>query len=238
MVESEICEREKGSGLLIHPDYEGRVTIDWFKPDYWGERAQPVSTGGRGGAWFLEADGSRLVLREYRRGGLVAKLSEKAYAYTREQDVRSFSEFRLLNQLHRMGLPVPRPVAAWYRKVSPVQYRAAIIIERLDGTVPLAELITQLQPDAWYALGQTIRRFHDAGVRHADLNCFNVLVEGATFYLIDFDKGRIQPSSSASSWKNANLERFARSLRKVAGEAAQRKVWDAFMNGYNGSQSA
>ncbi|MBW0149358.1 3-deoxy-D-manno-octulosonic acid kinase [Marinobacter arenosus] len=238
MVESEICEREKGSGLLIHPDYEGRVTKEWFKPDYWGERAQPVSTGGRGGAWFLEADGSRLVLREYRRGGLVAKLSEKAYAYTREQDVRSFSEFRLLNQMHRMGLPVPRPVAAWYRKVSLVQYRAAIIIERLDGTVPLAELITRLRAEDWCALGKTIRRFHDAGVRHADLNCFNVLVEGSRFYLIDFDKGRIQPPGSASSWKNANLERFARSLRKVAGEAAQRKVWDAFMNGYNGSQSA
>lgn len=238
MVESEICKREKGSGLLIHPDYEGRVSVDWFKPDYWGECAQPVSSGGRGGAWFVDADGARLVLREYRRGGLVAKLSEKAYAYTREQDVRSFSEFRLLNQLHRMGLPVPRPVAAWYRKVSPVQYRAAIIIERLDETVPLAELITRLQPDDWATLGQTIRRFHDAGVRHADLNCFNVLVKESTFYLIDFDKGRIQPPGSASSWKSANLERFARSLRKVAGEAAQRKVWDAFMNGYNGSQSA
>ncbi|MBW7473019.1 3-deoxy-D-manno-octulosonic acid kinase [Marinobacter sp. F4218] len=238
MVESEICERRAGSGLLIHPDYEGRVTVDWFDPDYWGAQAQSVSSGGRGAAWFIDADGSRLVLREYRRGGLVARLSERAYFYTREQDVRSFSEFRLLNQLHHMGLPVPKAVAAWYRKVSPVQYQAAIIIERLDETVPLAELITQLQPDDWYSLGQTIRRFHDAGVRHADLNCFNVLVKGSLFYLIDFDKGQIRPSGSASNWKNANLERFARSLRKVAGEAAQQKVWDAFMNGYNGSQSA
>ncbi|WP_257900511.1 3-deoxy-D-manno-octulosonic acid kinase [Marinobacter sp. F4206] len=224
--------------MLIHPDYEGRVTVDWFSPEYWGKRAQPVSSGGRGGAWFIDADGSRLVLREYRRGGLVAKLSEKAYAFTRERDVRSFSEFRLLNQLDQMGLPVPRAVAAWYRKVSPVHYRAAIIIERLDETVPLAELITTLQAADWYALGQTIRRFHDHGVHHADLNCFNVLVRGETFYLIDFDKGQIRPPGSASSWKNANLERFARSLRKVAGEAAQKGVWDAFMNGYNGSHSA
>lgn len=237
MVESEICERENGVALLVHPDYQGRVTAAWFDPGYWGDSAEPVSSGGRGGAWFIDADGTGLVLREYRRGGLAARISRRTYAFAAERDVRSFAEFRLLMRLVAMGMPVPKPVAAWYRKVSPVQYQAAIMIERLADTTPLADLIDCLDNDGWYLLGQVIRRFHDAGVRHADLNCFNVLVRDGAFYLIDFDKGCIMPDQANPRWKRANLDRFARSLRKVADEAVQRRVWVSFMNGYNGSHT-
>ena len=225
MVESEICIRERASAMLIHPDYEGRVTQDWFNAATWGDQARPVSSGGRGGAWFLQAGEDKLVLREYRRGGLVAKFARYAYAFTREADVRSFAEFRLLNAMLSKGLPVPRPVAAWYRKLSPIQYRAAIIIERLENTSPLADLIAELDGDAWESIGETIRRFHDAGVMHADLNCFNVLVRGDEYFLIDFDKSRLTADSAPARWKEANLDRFSRSLVKVAGEHTRAKVW-------------
>ena len=219
--------------MLIHPDYQGRVTEDWFNADFWGDQARPVSSGGRGGAWFLQAGDDRLVLREYRRGGLMAKFVRYAYAFTREANVRSFAEFRLLNTLLGQGLPVPRPVAAWYRKMSPIQYRAAIIIERLENTSPLADLVSELDDEAWASIGKTIRRFHDAGVMHADLNCFNVLVRGKEYFLIDFDKSRLITGSAPARWKEANLDRFSRSLVKVAGEDARAKVWSNFMNGYN-----
>ncbi|WP_136631259.1 3-deoxy-D-manno-octulosonic acid kinase [Marinobacter salsuginis] len=238
MVESEICIRERASAMLIHPDYEGRVTQDWFNAATWGDQARPVSSGGRGGAWFLQAGEDKLVLREYRRGGLVAKFARYAYAFTREADVRSFAEFRLLNAMLSKGLPVPRPVAAWYRKLSPIQYRAAIIIERLENTSPLADLIAELDGDAWESIGETIRRFHDAGVMHADLNCFNVLVRDEEFFLIDFDKSRLTADSAPARWKEANLDRFSRSLVKVAGEHARAKVWSYFMNGYNRGMAA
>lgn len=219
--------------MLIHPDYQGRVTEDWFNAASWGDQARPVSSGGRGGAWFLRAGDDRLVLREYRRGGLVAKFARHAYAFTREANVRSFAEFRLLNKLVIQGLPVPRPVAAWYRKLSPIQYRAAIIIERLEGTSPLAELVAELDGGAWESIGKTIRRFHDVGVMHADLNCFNVLVRGEEYFLIDFDKSRLMTDHASAHWKEANLDRFSRSLVKVAGEDTRAKVWSYFMNGYN-----
>ncbi|WP_418141382.1 3-deoxy-D-manno-octulosonic acid kinase [Marinobacter sp. MA] len=238
MVESEICIRERASAMLIHPDYEGRVTQDWFNAATWGDQARPVSSGGRGGAWFLQAGEDKLVLREYRRGGLVAKFARYAYAFTREADVRSFAEFRLLNAMLSKGLPVPRPVAAWYRKLSPIQYRAAIIIERLENTSPLADLIAELDGDAWESIGETIRRFHDAGVMHADLNCFNVLVRDEEYFLIDFDKSRLTADSAPARWKEANLDRFSRSLVKVAGEHTRAKVWSYFMNGYNRGMAA
>lgn len=223
--------------MLIHPDYEGRITENWFNAASWGDQARPVSSGGRGGAWFLQAGEDRLVLREYRRGGLVAKVSSAAYLYTRESQVRSFAEFRLLNHLVSLGLPVPRPVAAWYRKISPIQYRAAIIIEKLEGTTPLADLITTLNSESWAALGATIRRFHDAGVRHADLNCFNVLVRGGEFFLIDFDRGIIRQQASRPGWKSQNLSRLHRSLVKVnAGESdSLDQCWQEFLAGYRRS---
>ncbi|WP_339753113.1 3-deoxy-D-manno-octulosonic acid kinase [uncultured Marinobacter sp.] len=233
MVESEICSREEGSAMLVHPDYRGRVTADWFNADYWGDKARPVSSGGRGGAWFVRAGDDRLVLREYRRGGLMARVAQHTYAYMGESEVRSFAEFRLLNMLMTLGLPVPRPVAAWYRKLSQVQYRAAIMIEQLEDTVPLAELILRLDSQAWESLGTTIRRFHDAGVMHADLNCFNVLVRSGEYFLIDFDKGRLMKDGTPARWKKASLERFSRSLVKVAGAQVREQVWVSFLNGYN-----
>ncbi|MGO1462596.1 MAG: 3-deoxy-D-manno-octulosonic acid kinase [Marinobacter sp.] len=235
MAESEICKRENSSFFLVNSDFRGDVTSDWFVPEYWGSDAAPVDSGGRGGAWFINTHGRQLVLRKYLRGGLVSRVSRKTYLYTNEHNVRSFSEFRVLSRLNSLSLPVPTPIAAWYRKVSPLQYQAAIIVERIQNAVPLADRISTLNDADWHELGQTIRCFHDTGVRHADLNCFNVLVVGSDFFLIDFDKGCFMPPSSRPLWKNDNLNRFARSLKKVAGDAALNQVWGAFLNGYEGS---
>lgn len=235
MAESEICKRESSSFFLVNPDFREAVTADWFVPEYWGSNAAPVGSGGRGGAWFINAHGQQLVLRKYLRGGLASRISQKTYTYTGEHNVRSYSEFRVLSRLISLDLPVPAPIAAWYRKVSPFQYQAAIIVERISGAVPLADQIDLLDGTDWYLLGQTIRRFHDAGVRHADLNCFNVLVVEGCFFLIDFDKGRMMPSGSRSNWKVDNLNRFARSLKKVAGDAALNAAWNKILNGYEGS---
>jgi|SRR5690554_16388 len=235
MAETEICKRENNSLLLVDPGFRGEVTADWFVPEYWGSNGTPVDSGGRGGAWFISFKGQQLVLREYLRGGLVSRIARRTYSYSGEQRVRSLSEFRLLQQLTLLGLPVPAPVAAWFQKVTPLQYQAAIIIERIRNAVPLADRIDALDNSGWHLLGQTIRRFHDSGVRHADLNCFNVLIADGVFFLIDFDKGRIMPPGARSAgWKNKNLNRLARSLKKVACDADLNTVWKIFLNGYEG----
>ncbi|HVF34656.1 MAG TPA: lipopolysaccharide kinase InaA family protein, partial [Candidatus Saccharimonadia bacterium] len=67
--------------------------------------------------------------------------------------------------------------------------------------------------------GDTIRRFHDAGVWHADLNAHNVLRdEAGAFWLLDFDRGWLAPPRER--WRRANLARLERSLRKVGLRAA------------------
>ena len=36
----------------------------WFSPQHWGEAAQPVAEGGRGGAWFIQTGEGDAVLRQ------------------------------------------------------------------------------------------------------------------------------------------------------------------------------
>lgn len=224
---------------ISHQQYANAVTPGWFDPKTWGDAAERVASGGRGGAWFIETADLSAVLRKYLRGGFVARFCESAYVYCGENRVRSFAEFRLLLTLYNAGFPVPKPIAACYQRSAFVGYRGAILVERLRGSMPLAGCIGQLSADRWRVLGSTLRRFHTAGVRHADLNCFNILVRDDGFYLIDFDKGTIRERAKPdAAWKTANLARLRRSLGRLdwpEGAANLEAKWVALMQGYQGA---
>src|SRR3546814_334389 len=76
--------------------------------------AVPVGMGGRQAAWFVSGDFGAGVLRHYRRGGLIARISRDRYVWTGAQHTRSFAEFDLMHSMYKAGLPVPRPLAAAY----------------------------------------------------------------------------------------------------------------------------
>jgi 3-deoxy-D-manno-octulosonic acid kinase len=164
--------------------------------------------------------GSRWVLRHYRRGGLIAKLSQDSYLWSGAARTRSFAEWRLLAELRRRGLPVPAPIAAHYVR-GLFTYRADLITELLPGTRTLTDSITghDLSEAAWRAVGKTIGAFHREGVHHADLNANNILLadNGADVYVLDFDRGRIE---ARGGWEDAVLARLRRSLDKIKGQRA------------------
>src|SRR5687768_13595141 len=55
--------------------------------------AEPVDgAGGRGSAWFVEAESGPAVIKRYLRGGWMASLSEDAYLWLGEDAVRSRRE--------------------------------------------------------------------------------------------------------------------------------------------------
>lgn len=227
---------DDGSALLVHPDYQGQVSPHWFDPAFWGEQSSPVSSGGRGNAWFLlPMNAPAMVLRWYRRGGLVARLTRFSYVFTGLERGRAFTEFRMLNTLFEQGFPVPQPVAARIQRHHGVLYRGAIITCLIEDAVPLADRFDSLSPDDWQKLGTVIRQFHDAGVFHADLNCFNILLQDDRFFLIDFDKGRLLSATGSGRWQQANLRRLVRSLEKIAGKAAVASIWTWVLEGYQRS---
>ncbi len=64
-------------------------------------------------------------------------LNRDRYFWCGGHRTRSVLEFRLMRELISRGLPVPTPLAACYVRYG-VQYRAAILIERLEGVSSLA----------------------------------------------------------------------------------------------------
>ena len=130
--ESMIPFRE-GSGLgaiLFDSKQLRQADPEWFLPAKWGERARPVDSGGRGGAWFIDAPFGPSLLRLYLRGGWAARVSRDRYLWHGANRTRSFEEFRLTRALLARGLPVPRPVAASYVRDG-LGYRAAILLARI-----------------------------------------------------------------------------------------------------------
>ncbi|PPU92933.1 3-deoxy-D-manno-octulosonic acid kinase [Xanthomonas albilineans] len=188
-----------------------------FSATSWAERARPVDAGGRGGAWFVDAPFGACVLRQYRRGGLVAKLSRDRYLWCGAHRTRSFAEFRLMRALIARKLPVPKPLAACYLRQG-LRYRAALLMERLEDVRSLADRASIAGHGApWEETGRLLARFHRAGLDHADLNAHNILFDGnGRGWLIDFDRSVLR--IPATGWRERNLKRLHRSLLKLRGE--------------------
>lgn len=203
--------------ILFDPD---RVDApDWrlFDRDAWRARgALSARPGGRGSIHFIDDGARHWVLRRYLRGGFAASFARDRYWYLGEERTRPFREFRLLARLRQLGLPVPAPVAAGYRRGA-FTYVAELVTERIARARTLAELVRAGPPDAvgWQAIGRCLRRFHDAGVQHADLNAHNVLLDDSGHaWVVDFDRGRLR---EPGPWHGRVLDRLAHSLAKVSG---------------------
>ena len=209
-----------GSGgygaILFDARQVQQATPDWFDPAWWGERARPVADGGRGAAWFVDGPFGAGVLRHYLRGGMAAHFSRDAYWWHGADRTRSFAEFRLARELHALGLPVPRPLAACYWRDG-LRYRAAILVERLPDVTSFGALAARQGDGApWESTGRLLARFHRAGLDHADLNADNILFDAfGKGSLIDFDKSSLR--IPATGWREANLARLRRSLLKLRG---------------------
>jgi 3-deoxy-D-manno-octulosonic acid kinase len=204
-----------GQGTIVFdPVHLRQAEPELFDPASYGLRAQPVQAmGGRGAAWFVQGSFGDAVLRRYRRGGWMARASGDAYLWQGEPRVRSLREFALMQRLHALALPVPSPVAAYYRREG-LRYRAAILVERIARATPFANRVC---PDPglapWATVGAAIGRCHRLGARHADLNANNILLDAAGgAWIIDWDKGRMEPAPG--EWCHRVLERLRRSLYK------------------------
>ncbi|WP_028918019.1 3-deoxy-D-manno-octulosonic acid kinase [Pseudoxanthomonas sp. J35] len=215
---------ESGYGAILFDRQRLRQAgPELFSPAAWGDHARPVGSGGRGGAWFVDAPFGACVLRHYLRGGLAARFSRDRYLWRGAAHTRSFAEFRLMRELLGRGLPLPTPLAASYVRDG-FTYRASILLERLVDVRSLADRALVAGSGApWEEAGRLIARFHREGLDHADLNAHNLLFDGnGRGWLIDFDRGRMR--IPATHWREANLRRLLRSLLKLRGERASAEV--------------
>nr|WP_240503649.1 MULTISPECIES: 3-deoxy-D-manno-octulosonic acid kinase [Pseudoalteromonas] len=203
---------------LLTPDInKDTIDLNWFDAQFWQAKNAIVATKeGRSTAWFFEHHQKVNVLKHYWRGGLVGKLLSDQYLYTGLKNTRVYQEFALLCQLEKLGLPISKPVAAKISRTGLV-YRGSLITEAVKGAQSLCERL-RAEPANHLALkkvAQTVARFHQAGVYHADLNINNILFDECDeVYLIDFDRGELKTPSR--TWQQANLSRLERSFNKEA----------------------
>jgi 3-deoxy-D-manno-octulosonic-acid transferase len=197
-----------------------------------------LATGsGRGQAHRVALDHGEGVLRHYRRGGLMARLSSDRYLGRSPLASRSMNEFTLLRRLRAWDLPVPAPVAA--RQVCGlIGHTADIVVAMIPQTRNVAQALSEgpLPATDWIALGSAIRQLHDRQVFHSDLNCHNLLLDAqGRAWIVDFDKCGVRPGEA---WKQENLERLRRSLRKEQGRRHpfhwDEARWDDLLKGYAG----
>lgn len=195
------------------------VAGELFDRTGWLERAGSRGTaGGRGGALHVRGEFGDAVLRHYRRGGFVARMSDDRYLYTGSSRTRPFREFRVLARAHGEGLPVPAPIAAGYRRHG-LAYSGDILVASVPDARTLAQLVAAGEPIDWATVGAAIAACHRAGFCHADLNAHNVLLDASgRAWLIDFDRARVR--APRHGWQQANLARLSRSLRKLGADSA------------------
>jgi 3-deoxy-D-manno-octulosonic acid kinase len=204
------------------------AALAWFDPAVPQWQAQPIGGAGRGSAWYMNLQGHPVVLRQYRRGGMVARISRDLYVWRGVQASRSFREFAVLAALTARGLRVARPVAALVERTCGLFYRAALITQRIDRARPLWAFE---QPAVWQQAGLAIARMHREGVWHADLNVNNIQIDGqGQVWLIDFD--RAQMDVHAPERLRANLLRLERSVLKVC-PSVYAAAWPVLLHGYD-----
>lgn len=232
--------KQGGSHILHDPARLAEMDDAEFLPSSWQARGGLLGGApGRGTTVFIQDGRGELALRHYRRGGLIGRLVHDCYLWLGLSRSRPWREYALLASLYGMGLPVPRPVAARCERHG-LCYRADLITERLSGrTLAAALQDAPLAGDSWQAVGACIRRFHRAGVYHADLNARNILLaDDGRVVLLDFDQGRFR--RTGKGWQRKNLMRLRRSLDKFRhqqpGFAFDEDCWKMLINGYDGGE--
>ena len=200
---------------------------------------------GRGTVYFrsvnTRAGDSNVVVKQYRRGGMVRHFNRDLYWHSHYSKSRVWLEFMLLAKMTTMGLPVPVPIAGRVKRKFSYLFESTIVTQEIEQAETFADCLKQhsglsSNHALWQKTGETIKRFHNANIYHADLNASNILItKHHDIYLIDFDKGQHSPNST-SDWKNKNLDRLQRSLLKYQRADSQFQYsaerWAALLAGY------
>ncbi|MEE8556367.1 MAG: lipopolysaccharide kinase InaA family protein [Myxococcota bacterium] len=201
---------------------------------------------GRGSAPTVTLDsGLSIVLRRYRHGGLLGGVTRGLLLGLR----RPLAELDVSARAEALGAPVPHVVCVILWPVAGPLWSAMIGTREEPYAEELLAVWARHPPGhERYALlrrvGAAIRRLHDAGVLHPDLQVRNILLCPETperIVVIDLDRARLRAARSLRPAARAtNLARLIRSAIKeglLPGTANRREI-AALVGGYVGPDRA
>tara|TARA_B100000029_G_scaffold490143_1_gene548820 strand:- start:6451 stop:7167 length:717 start_codon:yes stop_codon:yes gene_type:complete len=227
---------KKNSYILFDRSKYTQLPSEWFLESYWRDHNLIIDEIlGRGKVFVVQQQDEKWVLRHYHRGGLIANVTEDIYVWTGLEKTRSFREWRLLQSLYQQNLPVPRPISAQVIR-NGIFYSANIITECIENSHSWASLIISKEAESahWRTIGLTLKRFHQKGVNHVDLNAHNIIIDSSEqIYLVDFDRSGVYEDGT---WKKKNINRLLRSLKKLSLKSGcnfNEKGWKQLLSSYN-----
>ncbi len=148
--------------------------------------------GGRTAVQHISlADSGDLVVKKYRRGGIMERVFKDRYLYT--DSCRARSELEMLVHADRCGINVPEPV--FFAQKGRWLYQCWLGTQKIPNIGTLAQLAASSPDLVQQCKDLLIRQIHrliDHGIHHVDLHPGNVLLgTDQTVYILDFDKAAL-----------------------------------------------
>ncbi len=202
----EFVRVERGRRVaLVHPDFIPQVSNALLD----GAGAWSSDLAGRVDLLQVSTPTGDVLIREYLRGGMVARFLRDAYVL----DNRPRRELEAHSHAWRSGVPTVMPVGAMWINLG-LAYRGAYATLRADAVDLLNYLQSHSDPDPALlaSCGNAICAMHRAGLYHADLQLKNILVGGREGFIIDFDNARVATVTPHMAARN--LARLRRSFVK------------------------
>jgi tRNA A-37 threonylcarbamoyl transferase component Bud32 len=193
---------------------------------------------GRSGLQALRVGGMAAIGKRARHGGAARFLG--GLYLGRQRAVRPLV---CALRLRESGVFTPSVLAAGWRRVLGPLHAHALITELIPGGVNLQAAMgsgtgATERRVVLTAAGAAVRKMHDAGFLHADLNLANLVLErtsdGLRAHIIDLDRGRFEETLT-SAQRRATLERLLRSWEKwrPGGKPLGLRDALAFLRGYS-----
>ncbi len=242
--------RKEGLSMLLKEEYREallRQGIEDFE-NYLARHARPSLhlTGRTSHLLVSLKDEQRMVIRRYSHGGLLRAFTGDLYLF----GSRGFQELALTEEIRASGISTVQPVGAVHESVFPFFYRAYFLSLEIHQAKDLAGFLLEigLRPSARDLVekremirraGCLVRRFHQAGFFHGDLQLKNILVSGGQPFLIDFDRSYRKKALTLED-RIDNLLRLNRSVEKWRRQglpATKTDRWRFFL-AYSGGDEA
>jgi hypothetical protein len=196
----------RDDGAIVRADL-AHLDVGWW----WGDGAPLAGAKGRGGVVVRDVDAStRVVLRDYRRGGVLGPLRGDRFG----DPGRARSELEVHAALRARGVACVEPLAAIWRR-NGRSYRLRFATRLVDGAMPVPTAMAARPSERRHivtAVAAVVGTAFRAGLRHPDLHPDNLIVDPAgVVSMLDFDRARVGTAVTALE-RDAMLLRMARYL--------------------------
>ena len=208
-----IVRRDWADALPVERMLDGAPRSAWGRP-------VAHALAGRGAIDVVETARGPIVAKALQRGGVLGALARRTFF----DPMRPLREAAVAEALRRRGVDTPPVVAVRIRRAWPGWTLELATARRTDARDLLEVLVARGAGGAHglaRALGRTLRRLHDLGLRHRDLQLKNLLVPDAVLegdpdvalVVLDLDRCTLGPALRETERARA-LARLGRWLAK------------------------